>query len=410
MRQHFGYFTIMALLAIIFPLSLRADPFTCPMPFLPDENRELDTFETSAYTNDVAVGDFTGDGRAEVITIYSKGHVYSIWKNFEPRSRKPEFNEISRGLIPLPYVVPGYSRVLVEDFDNDGKNDFVIYDIYNKLSGSKKGIFFYHNQGLSSTGEPLFRSSQVIFEFDRIQHAAFRVVNGRKQLLVSGEKATGTGIYAFHLQSDGEFSEAGIISPDRGKFLIHDFNRDGVSDILATNTTTKLYLMSDESKILQTINIQPAYWFSVDSSLADVDGDGDKDLALLHGEQFSIVKFQASRTGITWKAGPKVKTGLPFGAHRVYGVNLDGDRYEELVFLRRTEDVNISIMDTIALMPRQVLKFQYGPVKGEEMDFLDVTNDNLPEMFFVDYDVNVNKRGFMYSTNKCQLANYPYGY
>lgn len=177
-------------------------------------NGAVQDFET------MAAGDLNGDGFKDLVTFGFDTVLVLI-------------NDGSGGFsAPLKFAAPftgsGGSPVLLDDFNNDGKNDVVITDLAEHL-------YLYRGLGNGS-----FLSPQVIQAPGYLYWAA--MVSGKFNNDTIPDIAYGTSnqIKVLLNNGTGAFTAAGTISTTSYAYSLFagDYNEDGVDDIVFTNQFT----------------------------------------------------------------------------------------------------------------------------------------------------------------------------
>ena len=302
----------------------------------------------------VRLVDFTGDGRLDVLgTDMRQGVV------FTGRPDQPDAG------LSVVASVPHPARVTFADLDGDGLRDLIVSDL---------GAFFPsdHDKGavilLRAVGNGKF-SAFWLDGWPRV--ADVRVAdfngNGKNDLAVA----------AFGWRTTGNISilENRSESAARPDFLTHvidrrpgsidiipaDLNGDGRMDfvtLLAQEHETVLAYINKGGFTFEQQIIYAAphpNWGSSGIHLVDLDGDGDLDVLLAHGDTFDdgIVK---PYHGIQWLEN---RGGYPFTAHTlakmpgVHGItaaDLDGDGDLDVVasaLLARGADVDESTLPAL---------------------------------------------------------------
>jgi len=236
----------------------------------------------SAYNPfSIAVGDFDRDGKQDLVTANYSGNI-SILKNLGTLGGNVIFSpsmEFSVGTGLNPYWLA------VQDFDGDGKQDVVVTNSSsNRISilrntSTELGIISFASSIEFTVGNnPSFVATA---DFDHDGKYDIAVANYDSNN-VSILKNTGTTVGSISFAAKIDLP----IDSNASSLTISDFNADGKSDIAVTNRiSTKVSVFRNLSVDNGTISFAPKIDFSVNSqplfiTSEDFDGDGKTDLAV----------------------------------------------------------------------------------------------------------------------------------
>ena len=304
------------------------DPAQSPVKFttyglsVPDLPRD-------PVVSNVTLADFDGDGKIDVLgTEMKQGTLF--WGRLQPGSA---LNVIAD--IPHP------DHVTMTDVDKDGAEDLLIADLGRFLPSDhhEGGIVWMRGLGngrfdhLALDGWP--RVADV--------EAADFNADGRNDLVVAafGWRTTGQIAVLENQSADAAHPSFEKHVVDDRPGAIHvipvDLNHDGRMDFVALLAqqfeTVIAYLNTGQDFTFtpQVIYAAPhPNWGSTGIQLVDLDGDGDLDVLLTHGDSFDdgVVK---PYHGIQWLENkgsyPFVEhtlAGMP-GVHRAVAADIDGD-------------------------------------------------------------------------------------
>ncbi len=189
-----------------------------------------DTFnDPIANSTDAVFSDFDGDGDIDLFVTNSNA-TNILYSNM--RSGKFENATEKSGLLNDK----GWNNVSAGDYNNDGFVDLL-------LAGNKKGEFAL----MTNNGEGVFDldrqaaktlsmlsgvkgNDSELFDFDN---------DGRLDILIAGSNPGGKGVFLFHNEGSGTFSNASQLLPTTivsgNKIAIADYNNDGDLDIFITD-------------------------------------------------------------------------------------------------------------------------------------------------------------------------------
>ncbi len=244
------------------------------------------TFATGDFPGKVVVGDFNGDGNADLAVANQSSNNVSL------------FLGTGDGGFQTAYTIGGVSApVVVGDFNGDGIPDLVAGGggAVSVLLGNGDGTF---QPAHTFAAGPSFSVAVGDFNGDRILDLA--VVNG-----ISGTVSVLLG------NGDGSFQPAHTFAtgPYPEGVAVGDFNGDGIPDLAVTDYGDFYGNESDVSVLLGNGDgsFQPAHTFAAGDHagnlvVGDFNGDGILDLAVANGNTLSVLlgngdgSFQPAQT------------------------------------------------------------------------------------------------------------------
>ncbi len=269
---------------------------------------------TSTSYVPVVVGDLTGEGRADVVSV-GMNETLGWYENLEaPGTLAPPED--------LPNLDFRVRDLALADLDGDSRLDVVF------VADSLAALGWFRNTGQSprfflqqTVPDPgVYPISVVAMDVDR---------DGDSDVLsLSCGNSTQTGELAWH-PNDGagvlgsrQVLVSGLNYPDN--FSIADFDGDGFDDLLLNEGTSASWYRNagPASFVLQSVVDQGDYYYSV--SAGDFDGDGDLDALISGGGQSATSWLENIDAQGTFVTAPLISSGS-YRAFDAADADLDGD-------------------------------------------------------------------------------------
>ncbi len=263
----------------------------------------------------IAWGDMDGDHDLDIVVGNVRGEANRIYRNDGLSGEcQPNFQSV------LEFAANSdTSSVAWGDYDNDGDLDLAVGNGgINQLDLPVGEISqIYRNEAVDGGGKPIFRVVWESTEMEATRSVAWGDVDGDGDLdLAIGNSAKPNRLY----RNDG------MATPERALFTLAwsadqvddtqsiawaDMDGDGDLDLAVGNTTQSSRVYCNENGMLSTVDC----WHSLEAertrSIAwgDMDGDGDPDLAM--GNQEGANYIYQNRSGMLtrnaiWSSAPEI--------------------------------------------------------------------------------------------------------
>ncbi|HEX8190360.1 MAG TPA: FG-GAP-like repeat-containing protein, partial [Pyrinomonadaceae bacterium] len=291
---------------------------------------------TASQSRDVAVGDFNGDGKPDVVAV-----------NFAQTNNVLIYLGDGAGnLSPLSAFSTGGgnpSKVVVADFNGDGKPDLAVShesgSLIAILLGKGNGLFgasaFYNGSG----GLYLSGSERIVAgDFDN---------DGKQDLATASSFVKGKG--------DGTFAPAAALPATFGWIVSGDFNKDGNLDLAGTTIIIDApnaggipavgVMFGDGAGHFAAPVRSPTAGREVSRlTVGDFDGDGNPDLGATNGTSADVNALLGNGAG-SFTVGPAYVAGI--FPDELVAADYDGDGRQDLAVLNRnlfTDEGGVTVL------------------------------------------------------------------
>ncbi len=247
--------------------------------FAPVEN-----LPTANESNDIASGDFNGDGLKDLVTVNLAGNSYSVLIN----NGNGSFYQAVTTALPSG---TNPTSVAVADFNLDGKSDLVI----TRGGLNSAQIFNGDGQGKFTAGNIITVGSGVqqvaIGDFNNDSRPDFATIN-TQSFTVALNSAT----------NPGTFTTSNVSTGGNSLYLLTgDFNNDGKTDVLVSRTNigyVRLYPGNGNGAFGSPTSIQVGSnpW---GATAGDFNKDGKLDVAVVNNLSDTVSILLGTGTGLS---------------------------------------------------------------------------------------------------------------
>ncbi len=309
--------------AVIFFLCMASPVFAQGPLFAP-----VVTYATGGQNPDaVAVGDFNRDGKLDLVTANNFNNTISVLigngdGTFSPAST------------PTYAVGAHPSAIAVGDFNGDGKLDVVVANSGDSTGvGSSVSILLGNGDGTfqpASTKAAGFRPfAIVVADFNGDGKLDVAIANFGQYLTNDGTTVTvlqGDGAGGFGIPVDFTVGKAPF------SLAVGDFNGDGKPDLAVANyddTTVSILINNGSGGFLPASNIPAGSNANISVAVADFNGDGKLDLVVVHSGNDSLHILLGAGNGTFQLQQPAITTdpspGFGGNPQAVTVADLNGD-------------------------------------------------------------------------------------
>ena len=328
----------------------------------------LSGIQQSATSNQLINTDLNGDGVQDLLKVVPSN-------NLEAYISNRSFSSLSLPATVITPPVTVSNKVVMADFNGDGKPDFLIYDSISGASSIRMNSTIASATQLTniavSSPIPLgiLNNKKVVAAFDangdgRSDLLTIDPANGNNYLLIS----TTGNMNAVTFQQNGSTSYFTNLLPAsyfqngfQPNFL--DFNGDGLTDVLfyqPTTGNTALYLNSGGGNMtyqLTASNLIPPSQINVTGgvlSIPDINGDGLPDL-MYYLKNVGLNSWwlnQGNNTFVSQNAS--AISSQIIGGTNLLQLDANGDGYTDLLWFDKVSGANRWFMNNGKLIFNQI--------------------------------------------------------
>ena len=218
---------------------------------------------TGDFGGPVALGDFNGDGKLDVLYLCEVQGVAALWVllgNGDGTFQGPH------SVLSLQNVGGG---VGVGDFNGDGRLDVAI--------GAVSGTNFPPIQIFLGNGDGTFTAGALYTAGENSMSAADVNGDGRLDLVFSGTNGTNSGLCVMLGNGDDTFASASCGDAGGSVLATADFNGDGKLDVAATGNPASIYLGNGDGTFQTPVSLPFSVGSDVPFGIADFNNDGELD-------------------------------------------------------------------------------------------------------------------------------------
>ncbi len=355
-------------------------------------------FATGAFPHSVAVADFNGDGKPDLVVADGHaGKVSVLLNNTTPGATAASFApkvDFNAGGNPF--------SVAVADFNGDGKPDIALADgpspvavlLNTTTTGAATptfaapasfgpgGAFFLTVADLNGDGKPDIVAAPR-------GYAASALMN----TTVTGA-TTPTFTAAASFATNYTYTEA-----------VADFNGDGLPDLVTTSSGVgpsagKISVLLNTT-VLGAATILPAFpasgvasvVASTSVAVGDLNGDGRPDLVVAGGKQVAVLLNTTTPGAATATFGAPLDVATTYSVNSVAIGDLNGDGKADVVFTEFGTPVVGVLLNTTApgattpsFAPEVDFATRYGP---HAVAIADLNGDGMPDLVVADAQASV---------------------
>lgn len=282
-------------------------------------------FTTGGGPYHIAIADFDGDGKPDIVTTNAGSNTISVLRNSSSSGSitgSSFANKVDFTADSLP------NGIITADLDGDGKPDIVV------ANSNSNSISVFHN---TSTISSISFATKVDFAVG--SYPVFVTIgdldgDGKPDLVVANTQSNTFSVFR-NTSTSGSISFTDKVDFACGNtpvgVAISDFDGDGKPDVEVTNVGSNAVSVFRNTSVTGSISFANKVDFAAGSNpslvtVGDFDGDGKPDLAVTHhgNDTISIFRNTSILGNITFAAHVDFVAGNNFTRDQAIG-DLDGD-------------------------------------------------------------------------------------
>jgi len=323
------------------------------------------TFSAGYRPFSIAVADFNGDGRPDVVTADENGSYVCILLNTTPPgASSASFAAQQIFLAGMTYISEAFS-VGIADINGDGKpdlavtnpNDAAITVLLNQTTAGADTLNFSVPQAFASGSNP-WHATVADVSGDGKPDLIVANFTGDTVSVLLNTTAPGAAAASF---ADRQAFEAGEYVQS---VLAADVNGDGKPDLIATNDSSVSVLLNTSPTGAAIPSFLPPTTFDATANfgglaVADLNGDGKPDLVVVNNNSANAA-YVLTNTTVAGAATPSFASPQPFadGGRSTFltGGDVNGDGKPDLI-VANIDVGSISVLLNTTAPPTAAINF-----------------------------------------------------